>query len=50
MTLVALTWGNMMWMAGALIGFALVYIGIMSAAMSCTCDASMPQKAPPRKR
>jgi hypothetical protein len=48
-TLVALTWGNMTWMWGAVLGFALVYLGAMSSAMSCTCATEMPAKAP-RKR
>jgi hypothetical protein len=51
--LVALTWSNMTWMWGALVGFVLAYLGTMSATMSCTCGGmwhEMPEKAASRRR
>ena len=41
-TLIALTAGNMVMMEMVIIGFALAYIGTMSASMSCTCDTGKP--------
>lgn len=41
-TLIALTAGSMVLMEMVVVGFALAYVGTMSASMSCTCDTGKP--------